>query len=193
MVTPSLIERCARQERPAQFELYKALYPLMMSICSRYERNTHDAAARMNQGFLKILQNIGTIKPEVPFAAWASRIMINTVIDDHRRSRERKAMEVYQDAMDDHGGAELNDYVAEMEAEELAGLLQGVPNMSRQVFNLFAIDGFTHAEISSLLNISVGTSKWHVNNARTILRNVLTQRAHTRDPHPGYAPQHVSR
>ncbi|MBK9417929.1 MAG: sigma-70 family RNA polymerase sigma factor [Flavobacteriales bacterium] len=65
----------------------------MMSICSRYERNKQDAVARMNQGFLKILTNIDKRRPEVPFELWARRIMINTVIDEYRKDRPRKAQE----------------------------------------------------------------------------------------------------
>lgn len=75
--------------------------------------------------------------------------------------------------------AEVNDYLRQMEAEAFAELLECVPKMSRNVFNLFAIDGFAHAEIAQLLNISEGTSKWHVSNARGILQQAIARLAVT--------------
>jgi RNA polymerase sigma factor (sigma-70 family) len=177
MVNEALIARCIREEPKAQYELYRALYPTMMSICTRYERNLQDAKAKMNQGFLKILEKLDTRRPEVPFMLWVRRIIINTVIDDFRRSRERRAMETMDapDGIDKR--ADANEYLMHMEAEAFAQLLMQVPPMSRHVFNLFAIDGFAHAEIAELLGISEGTSKWHVSQARGILQNALAQLA----------------
>lgn len=175
MVNEALIARCAREETKAQYELYRALYGMMMSICSRYEPNKQDATARMNQGFLRILQNIGKRRPEVPFELWARRIMINTVIDEFRKDRTRKANETLDANMDGTASIDVNEYLRHMEAEAFADLLQRVPPMSRNVFNLFAIDGFGHAEIATMLGISEGTSKWHVSHARGILQSALAQ------------------
>jgi len=173
MVSETLIARCARQESKAQYELYRALYGMMMGICSRYERNRQDATARMNQGFMKILTQLHTRRPEVPFEAWARRVMINTVIDTFRQEKERRAHEVIGPPPEDHGSRDVNAFLAQMEAEAFAELLMRVPPMSRNVFNLFAIDGFGHQEIAAMLGISEGTSKWHVANARAILQRAL--------------------
>lgn len=177
MVTQTLIARCIARDRKAQFELYRALYGLMMSICTRYERNKQDAMARMNQGFLKILTNLEQRRPEVPFEAWARRVMINTVIDGFRQDRERKQRETLEEPLDVPEASAANDYLRHMEAEEFARLLQQVPPMSRNVFNLFAIDGFSHGEIAELLRISEGTSKWHVAHARSVLQRSLSSLA----------------
>ena len=177
MVTESLIARCVRQEPKAQYELYRALYGTMMGICSRYERNRQDATARMNQGFLKILLNLDTRRPEVPFEPWARRIILNTVIDAFRKDRERRSLETMEVPPEDVGSTALNGYLLDMEAEAFADLLRQVPPMSRNVFNLFAIDGFAHAEIAALLGISEGTSKWHVSHARSILKQAIAPQA----------------
>ncbi|MBX2974192.1 MAG: sigma-70 family RNA polymerase sigma factor [Flavobacteriales bacterium] len=174
MVSEALIARCAKQESRAQYELYRALYGMMMGICSRYERDRQEATARMNQGFLKILTNLDQRRPEVPFEAWARRVMINTVIDAFRQEKERKAREVMDAPPEQHDGSELNAFLAQMEAEAFAVLLSRVPPMSRNVFNLFAIDGYPHQEIAGMLGISEGTSKWHVANARSIMQKALT-------------------
>jgi RNA polymerase sigma-70 factor (ECF subfamily) len=177
MVNETLITRCLREEPKAQYELYRAMHGQMMSICSRYERNKQDAVARMNQGFLKILTNLDKRRPEVPFELWARRIMINTVIDEYRKDRPRKAQESLDASLDESTLVEVNDYLRHMEADAFAGLLQRVPDMSRKVFNLFAMDGYAHAEIAELLGISEGTSKWHVSHARQVLQQAIAQLA----------------
>ena len=175
----TLIARCIRKDAKAQYELYRALYPMMMSVCTRYERNKQDAVAMMNAGFLKILDRISERRPEVPFEPWARRIVINTVIDAFRNTRQRKAVESLDEEMDGTNASEVNEYLQHMEAEAFAELLLRVPPMSRNVFNLFAIDGHSHAEIAQLLDISEGTSKWHVNHARGVLQRALAELAHS--------------
>jgi RNA polymerase sigma-70 factor (ECF subfamily) len=175
MVPESLIARCLREEPKAQYEMYRALYGMMMAICRRYERNPQDAVARMNQGFLKILTNLDKRRPDVPFELWTRRIMINTVIDEFRKERQRKATETLDGPLNEGALIEVNDYLRHMEADAFAALLQRVPDMSRKVFNLFAIDGFGHQEIAQMLGISEGTSKWHVANARQTLQKAIAQ------------------
>lgn len=179
MVNETLIARCVREEPKAQYELYRALHPQMMAICSRYERNKQDAVARMNQGFLKILTNLGKRRPDVPFELWTRRVMINTVIDDFRQQRMRKEQETLDAPMDNTDHAEVNDYLRHMEADAFAALLQRVPEMSRRVFNLFALDGYAHQEIADMLGISEGTSKWHVSHARQVLQHALVRKTTT--------------
>ncbi len=180
MIIDSIIAGCVRKEPKAQYELYRALYPMMMSICTRYERDRQEAAATMNQGFLKILDNIGSRRTDVPFEPWARRVVINTVIDAHRRGKERKAMESTDINGHEQDGFDINDYLKHMEAEAFADLLTRVPTMSRTVFNLFAIDGFSHAEIAEMLGLSEGTTKWHVSHARTVLRSAIAGEAMAR-------------
>lgn len=182
MVSDALIADCIRKDPRAEHELYRALYPLMMGVCMRYERNRQDAAARMNEGFLKVLLNLGKRKADVPFEAWVRRILINTVIDGFRRDQQRKTMERMDATLDEHTGTTVNEYLRHMEAEAFAQLLDRVPEMSRRVFNLFAIDGYGHAEIAGMLGISEGTSKWHVSHARQVLQQAIAQLAGTTAP-----------
>lgn len=176
MIDERLIARCMQQERKAQSELYRAMYGMLMAICSRYEHNRQDALARLNQGFLKILTNLERRRAGVPFEPWARRIMINTVIDSFRQERERRDMETL-DIPTAQDPSAMNSYLESMEGEAFAQLLQRVPAASRNVFNLFAVDGYSHAEIATMLGISEGTSKWHVSNARTILQRALAEGA----------------
>lgn len=177
MVDESLIARCLKEEPKAQYELYRALYGQMMAISSRYERNRQDALDRVNQGFLKILTHLGKRRPEVPFELWTRRIMINTVIDNHRHEKQRKAAEQLDAPLEENALTEVNDYLGQMDTEAFAELLARVPDMSRRVFNLFAIDGYPHQEIARMLGISEGTSKWHVNHARQVLQRSIARAA----------------
>jgi RNA polymerase sigma-70 factor (ECF subfamily) len=177
MVRESLLTECLRRDPRAEEELYRALYPMMMSICSRYERNRQDAAARMNDGFLKVLLNLHRRRPEVPFDIWVRRIIINTVIDGYRKELKRKTHESMETPMDRTAVSEVNEYLRHMEAEAFAELLRRVPEASRKVFNLFAIDGYSHEEIAGMLSISIGTSKWHVSHARQLLQEAIARLA----------------
>ena len=177
MIEESLIARCLKEEPKAQYELYRALYGQMMSVCSRYERNRQDALDRVNQGFLKILTNLSKRRPEVPFELWTRRIMINTVIDNHRHEKPRKETEQLDAPLDEGTLTEVNDYLKQMDADAFGELLLRVPEMSRKVFNLFAIDGFAHHEIARMLGISEGTSKWHVSHARQVMQTAIARLA----------------
>lgn len=177
MVDQTLIDRCIRKEPRAQYELYRLLHARMMAICSRYERNRQDAVARMNQGFLKVLTNLDKHRPQVPFELWVRRIMINTVVDNYRHERQRRQEEWLDAPLDEGRLTEVNGYLRDMETDAFAELLTHVPDMSRRVFNLFAIDGYAHAEIAAMLNISAGTSKWHVAHARKVLQQAIAHLA----------------
>ena len=174
-ISEELIEQCRKGERRAQYTMYRALYPALMSVCFRYERNAEDAAALMNGGFLKVLDSLKTYDLKVSFEAWSKRIMINHVIDEYRRNRKRKETELLLD-----GQAGANDYqvatdgVQEwMNSELLRTMLHRLPELPRKVFNLFAIDGYSHKEIAELLNMPVGTSRWHLAEARRELQKLL--------------------
>lgn len=184
MITEALLDRCARGDAKAQYALYRLLHPAMMAICARYERDRQNAASTMNQGLLKIFSNLGKRPADVPFDPWARRIMINTVIDRFRRAKNTIESRSIDAEPDDASMTEANGYLQQMHADDFADLLLRLPPVSRNVFNLFAIDGYSHAEIATLLGISEGTSKWHVHHARTTLQRALLQRAAQRTLKP---------
>jgi RNA polymerase sigma factor (sigma-70 family) len=171
-----LIEACCKQERKAQFLLYKECYGVLMSICFRYKFNKEDAEEILNIGFLKILNNIDKYKFTTPFEAWIRRIMINTVIDEYRKTKKDKEHIEYADFQEsnyENKHSELNTADLDFEAADLLNMLEQLPNMTKKVFNLYAIDGFAHKEIAEMLNMSIGTSKWHVSTARAELKKMI--------------------
>lgn len=171
-----LISACRSGERKAQYELYTVCYSLLMSISLRYMKS-HDAAKEIvNQGFYKILMSLDAYKVSVPFDAWASRIMINVIIDDFRKNKKRlKIFENFDITLETEHFAEASFNQAELlfDANELETMITKLPDVTRKVFSLFAIDQYKHKEIAKMLNISTGTSKWHVASARKKLKTMI--------------------
>ena len=167
-VSSKLINACMKQDRRAQNALYRLLYSRMMNICKRYTRNEEEAREFFVQGFLKILNNLDKRILAVPFEAWASKVMINTVIDAWRKEQRFKEYHEFTEMneTDLQNEQELNDFEKKINRDQALSMLRSLPEATRQVFTLFAIDEYTHREIGELLNISPNTSKWHVSEAR---------------------------
>jgi len=176
MVDRQLIKDVARGDRRAQFQLYKRGYSVLMGVCMRYKKNEEDAAAVLNQGFLKILNNINKYREEVPFEAWIRRIMINTVIDEFRKNRKVHELMETTDFSEQNKFTDYVDYNTAdkiFDAEQLEAIIKMLPPVSQKVFNLFAIDGYSHKEIAEMLDISDGTSKWHLSFARKKIKEII--------------------
>ena len=175
-INPQLIKDCSRGDRKAQFQLYRSCFGLLMGVCLRYRKNEEDAAEMLNVGFMKILTKLDKYQESVPFEAWIRRIMINTLIDDFRKNR--KVRELIETTDFEHEeifthSVDYNEADRKFDAEELQGMILQLPPMSRKVFNLYAIDGYTHKEIGEMLGISDGTSKWHLSFARKKLQEMV--------------------
>lgn len=169
-----LITACLNKERRAESELYKITYGYLMSICYRYVNSTEDAKEMLNIGFLKILTNLDKYKPEVPFKFWIRRIMINTLIDEYRKKKIHDERIQYVDTyIETADYSELNPVLARMDADQINSLIKKLPPTSQKVFNLFVVDGYSHKEISGMLGMSEGTSKWHVNFSKEKLKEMI--------------------
>lgn len=148
----------------------------MMSICSRYEKNVDDAKASLNICFLKVIINLEKYRPEVPFKFWVRRLTINTIIDEYRKNKKEKevtsVVDFQTDVRDTHG-YEVNAYISKINTEEIARMINELPDIQRQIFNLYVVDGFDHNEIARLLEIPAGTSRWHLSVAKENLKEKL--------------------
>jgi RNA polymerase sigma-70 factor (ECF subfamily) len=173
-----LIEACKKSDSKAQYTMYAECYNLLMSICVRYMNDRASAKAIMNQGFYKILTNLDKYKEEVPFEAWISRIMVNTIIDDFRKEKKRLSIfESLENLIEKKQFDRIvyNQVEETFLAEDLERMLMQVPKMSRVVFSMYAIDGYKHREIAKELGISENTSKWHLATARKKLQGLLNK------------------
>lgn len=171
---PQLLQAAHTGDRKAQYALYRVCFPVLMAVCVRYRRDEQDAVSALNMGFLKILNNLHSYRrDEVPFEAWIRRIMINTAIDEFRREKKWRELTVFADDLErsyPEEPIEWGEAEKRIDVQHLESLMRRLPPMTQQVFNLFALDGFSHKEISEMLGMSEGTSKWHVNAARQKLQ-----------------------
>lgn len=141
-----------------------------MAICLRYARDRDEASEILNQGFYKVLKNLSQYDQNKPFLPWLSRVMTNTGID-YYRSQMRHPVTDDITENDIYGENPVID--SKLNYEDLIKLVQALPASYRTVFNLYAIDGFTHEEIAVQLGISTGTSKSNLFKARRKLVAML--------------------
>ncbi len=175
-IQQKLIDDCIGRDRRAEYELYKATYSYLMSICIRYTRNSEKAAEVLNMGFLKILTNLDKYRPDVPFKSWIRRVMINTLINEYKKEKKHYETMLYVDELyDSQNFSEINDAISKIDSGQIYNLISKLPPASQQVFNLYFIDGFKHKEIAEMLDITEGTSKWHLNAAREKLKKMLEE------------------
>jgi RNA polymerase sigma factor (sigma-70 family) len=165
-----LIGGCIAQNRKQQKMLYKTFYGFAMGICLRYAGNRYEATEIMNEGFFKVFTHLNKFDHEKPFQAWLGRIMMNASIDYYRSNLKWANTEDLNNVAD-VGHYELPD--RRLHYDDLIGMIQQLPNAYRTVFNLFAIEGFTHEEIAEQLSITIGTSKSNLFKAREKLKALI--------------------
>lgn len=163
-----IIHGCREQKRTSQEKLYKLMYPKMMSMVKRYtnQYQYHLAEEILNNGFLKVFQKIDTYKFEGSFEGWVRRVIYHSIFDYVRQHCKYNEKVVFIEKDEIVSG----DLGHNMRYEELMGLVQSLSDSTRAVFNMFVIEGLSHKEISEVLGISEGTSKWHLFEARRILK-----------------------
>ncbi|MCY1539112.1 ECF RNA polymerase sigma factor EcfG [compost metagenome] len=127
----------------------------------------------MNDGFMKVFSNISRYDTQQSFNSWLSTIMINTAIDQYRKRIKQIEMEELNVK---HEMEDRENILSHLNYEDLIRLVQGLSSAYRTVFNLFAIDGYSHEEIADMLKISVGTSKSNLFKARENLKKMLAKR-----------------
>ncbi|MES2416569.1 MAG: RNA polymerase sigma factor [Bacteroidota bacterium] len=171
MLTPNLIDGCIKKDRKSQKELYRLYYGYALRICLRYAKNKDEAVEVVNDGFMKVFTNISRYDVNLSFNSWISTIMINTSIDQYRKRIKQIEMEELNTMQEVE---DRENILSHLNYEDLIELVQKLSHAYRTVFNLFAIDGYNHEEISTMLQISVGTSKSNLFKARENLKKMLT-------------------
>ncbi len=171
------VEECRKGSRRAQKMLFKHFYSPMFRLCMRYAGTTDEAEDMLSEGFLKVFSNLDKYEETGSFESWMKRVMVHAALD-HRRKYDPPAATTDIDEVADNAaiGYDVNAAIGRMSAEEVVSMIQLLPPTSRTVFNLFVFEGFSHAEIAAQLGITEGTSAWHVNLARTRLKNEIYKR-----------------
>ena len=163
----NIIRGCQAGDPRAQRELYILFKDKMFGICIRYAGNYDDAQDIVHDGFVKIFMKIGQFRFEGSFEGWIRRIMVNTALEKYRMQCQIININDYTKEFET---ADSSDFSSEISAREIAKFVQELSPRYRMVFNLYAIEGYSHKEISGMLDISEGTSKSNLSRARAILQ-----------------------
>ena len=165
-----LIEKCVKNDEKAQASIYEKYASTMMAICMRYIREQSEAEDIMIQGFMKAFKKIDQFKFEGSFEGWLRRIMVNESLT-YLRKHKNMYLEVDIEKADME--PDFSTLSHQLEADDLLKMVQELPMGYRTVFNLYAIEGFSHKEIGEQLGITTSTSKSQLNRARNMLQNML--------------------
>jgi RNA polymerase sigma factor (sigma-70 family) len=165
-----LIQGCLKRDGASQQKLYDLFSRKMYAICLRYVRNPMEAEDILVTAFTKIFQKIDQYKSEGSFEGWIRRIIVNDALTHLRRARNMYLETDLEEADREPDYDQLSDH---LEAEDLMNMIQQLPAGYRVVFNMYAIDGYTHKEIAEHLGISENTSKSQLSRARTYLQKML--------------------
>ncbi len=164
MPDQQLIDGCAANDRRSQEQLYNWYYNPMMALCFRYTKNQEDAIEVLHEGLLKVFRNIKEFDgSKSGLYTWVHTIMVRTAIDFLRR---KKMKTVNVDWNDSNEPSIQPEAIIDKSAEEILFFLKQLPVMSATVFNLYVIEGYKHKVIAEMLQISEGTSKWHLSEAK---------------------------
>ena len=165
-----LIDGCLRGRQLAQKLLYDKYAGKMMAVCLRYAQTTFEAEDVLQEGFLTVFRTLASFRRECPLEFWIRRIMINAALRQHRRNASLVAVSDgdYPETL-----ASEEFTLSNYNFQELLEMVQELAPRYRMVFNLYAIEGYTHKEIGELLSVTEGTSKSQYSRARVILQTKL--------------------
>jgi len=163
-----LINDCKKKDIKAQEQLYRQYASKLFSVCLKYSRNYTEAQDNLQDGFLLIFEKIHLFSFKGSFEGWMKRVMINHILQLYRK-------ETFLSLVDEQVADEVEVEIDEehVSIDFLMKIIQELPDRYRLVFNLFAIDGYSHQEIATLLNINIGTSKSNLSRARMILKEKI--------------------
>ena len=166
-----IIQGCMRKKRRAQKALYDRYHPVLLGICLRYSKSKAEAEDIMLMGFTRIFKKIGTYQGQGSFEGWMKRIMVNLAIDNFRKNQKHYFHEYISEVNTPEIGY---DYIPDhFSLQDILKTVQQLPDGYRMVFNMFAIEGYSHKEIAEKLKISESTSKTQLLKARKKLRENL--------------------
>lgn len=166
----SLLEGCIKNDRKAQETLYKAYAPKMMTVCLRYADSRFEAEEIMQLGFIKVFKSISSFTGKGSFEGWVRRIIVNTAIE----ACKKQTFITNIDTLDNESQLSLQTIDSDRATvTELMEMIRELPAGYRLVFNMYAIEGFSHKEIAERLNITEGASKSQLSRARSRLQQKM--------------------
>ncbi len=168
-----LVRDCLKGKPAAQRQLYEQFAQTMLGVCYRYTKSMNDAEDVLQEGFVRVFQYLSQYKGEGDLGAWIRRVMVNTALNFLKRNRKYRSEMVFTEQTL-HPVADDNPVVS-LQAKELADVIRQLPPGYQAIFNLHAVEGYTHVEIGEMLGISDGTSRSQYARARALLITWLAE------------------
>ncbi|WP_426431811.1 RNA polymerase sigma factor [Winogradskyella sp. HB-48] len=169
MSLEQLIEKCIKQDAKAQSQLYKQYASKLFSLCLKYSKNYAEAEDNLHDAFITVFSKIDQYKNKGSFEGWLKRIAINTSLQRYRENVG--VFDIVNEGNIEDVTVDIND--ESIGIDFLLKIIQELPDRYRLVFNLYVLDGYSHVEISELINVSEGTSKSNLARARMILKEKI--------------------
>lgn len=174
MTDIELIDMCLAGDSRAQKMLFEKFSRKMMTVCLRYVSDYERAQDVLQDGFVKVFRNLDKFKNEGSFEGWIRRTMINTALDDLRREKSNFIDVDISEA--EYLSSDDEKSLSKLRVDELMKIIQNMPTGYRTVFNMYAIEGFSHQEIADELGVTESTSKTQYKKARTYLMKIILER-----------------
>ncbi len=168
-----LIQGCINKDNRCQKKIYENFSPKMYGICLRYMNSREEAQDVLQDGFVKAFNKMSTFNFQGSFEGWLRRIMVNTALEQLRKNKN-KFEERFDEGQQFYASVK-NEAEGKIEIDELLKALKKLALGYRTVFNLYVVEGFTHAEIAAQLNISEATSKSQLSRAKVLLQQIIQQ------------------
>jgi RNA polymerase sigma factor (sigma-70 family) len=169
--TELFIKDCIKGNTKAQKQLFDSYAPAMLGVCYRYTKSMADAEDVLQEGFVRVFKNLKQYRFEGELGAWIRRIMVNASLN-FLKSNKRYRAEMVFDESPLHPVVEETPQII-LQAKELAALIRQLPTGYQTIFNLHAVEGYTHVEIAAMLGINEGTSRSQYARARNLLSEWL--------------------
>lgn len=169
-----LFTRCKKGDAKAQGILYDLLKSKLMGLCRRYTRDRAEAQDVLQDAFIKIFKNIHQLESSDKLESWMKSIVVNTAINHYHRTRKYELIfSAATEKNEDVDAVRSLQHLQTISDEFLVSLINALPDGCRMVFNLFAIEGYSHAEIAEKLKVTEGTSRSQLHHAKYLLKEKL--------------------
>jgi len=166
-----IVKGCLKNDRQMQSKLYKIFSPKMYGLCLRYTTNTYDAQDLLQDGFVKVFENLDKFKWNGSLEGWIKRVFINLALDKFRSRISLLSIDDIPENQEfpDNG----TDALETMSEKEILDYIRELPDQYRLIFNLYVIEGYSHKELGEMLNIAESTSRSNLARAKTILKDKI--------------------
>ncbi|MCF8298505.1 MAG: sigma-70 family RNA polymerase sigma factor [Saprospiraceae bacterium] len=162
-----IISGCIKEKSKSQEELFNRFSSKMFGVCRYYAKDYTEAEDILHDGFMKVFKNINQFKGSGSFEGWMRRVFVNTALE---RYRKKSFMYPIEDVYETENDINIDEITSNLAANDILELIRELSPKYRMVFNLYAIEGYSHKEISKKMGISEGTSKSNLARARGILQ-----------------------